>query len=127
MKKILIISYFFPPANFAGSYRLESFAKYLPENGWKPIVITRGWQVGQTYSYFPSPNKDKEVEGNDERIIIRMPFKGNLRDRIYARNTRNILFNFVARLLSFIEVIFQNFIPGLYPYSNFYKEAVKIL
>ncbi|HXH18047.1 MAG TPA: polysaccharide deacetylase family protein [Chitinophagales bacterium] len=127
MKKLLIISYFFPPSNFAGSYRIESFAKYLPENGWKPIVITRGWQPGQTVTYFPSPNQETIVEDSAERTVIRLPFKGNLRDRIYARCKNNPLLNLAARLLSFLEILFQNFIRGFYPYNDFYHEAMRVL
>lgn len=39
MKKILIISYFFPPCAKAGAHRAYSMAEYLPRFGWKPIFI----------------------------------------------------------------------------------------
>jgi glycosyltransferase involved in cell wall biosynthesis len=34
-----MLSYPFPPASLAGVYRTLRFVKYLPECGWKPIVI----------------------------------------------------------------------------------------
>ncbi len=38
-KKILIISYYWPPAGGPGVQRWLKFAKYLPEFGWKPTVF----------------------------------------------------------------------------------------
>ncbi len=40
MKKVLIISYFFNQKEKIGSIRLRGLAKYLPEFGWKPTVLT---------------------------------------------------------------------------------------
>ena len=40
MKKLLILSYYFPPLGLGGTQRAAKFAKYLPEFGWSPTVIT---------------------------------------------------------------------------------------
>ena len=39
-KKILIITYYWPPAGGPGVQRWLKFAKYLPEFGWKPVIFT---------------------------------------------------------------------------------------
>ncbi|WP_294243146.1 glycosyl transferase family 1 [uncultured Chryseobacterium sp.] len=39
-KKILIITYYWPPAGGPGVQRWLKFAKYLPENGWAPVIYT---------------------------------------------------------------------------------------
>jgi len=39
-KKILIITYYWPPAGGPGVQRWLKFAKYLPEFGWKSIIYT---------------------------------------------------------------------------------------
>ncbi len=39
-KKVLIITYYWPPAGGPGVQRVLKFAKYLPEFGWDPIVLT---------------------------------------------------------------------------------------
>ena len=39
-KKILMISYPFPPLGVAGSIRPYRFVKYLPNFSWEPIVLT---------------------------------------------------------------------------------------
>jgi len=40
MKKVLIISYYWPPAGGSGVQRWLKFAKYLPKNNWRPIIYT---------------------------------------------------------------------------------------
>lgn len=40
MKKVLVISYYWPPAGGSGVQRPLKFVKYLPEMGWEPIVYT---------------------------------------------------------------------------------------
>lgn len=39
-KRVLIFTYFFPPIASAGTLRTYSFAKYLPQFGWDPIVVS---------------------------------------------------------------------------------------
>ena len=41
MKKVLIISYYFPPDSEIGGLRIQGLAKYLPEFGWEPIILTK--------------------------------------------------------------------------------------
>lgn len=40
MKKVLIITYYWPPSGGAGVQRWLKFAKYLPQYGWEPIIYT---------------------------------------------------------------------------------------
>ena len=40
MRTVLIIAYDFPPLRTSGVYRPLKFAKYLPEFGWRPIILT---------------------------------------------------------------------------------------
>ena len=40
MRKILIVSYHFPPDASVGGMRPAKFAKYLPKFGWEPLVLT---------------------------------------------------------------------------------------
>ncbi len=40
MKKVLILAYYFPPLGMGGVQRILKFVKYLPEFGWKPVVVT---------------------------------------------------------------------------------------
>lgn len=40
MKKVLIITYYWPPAGGSGVQRALKFVKYLPQFGWQPVVLT---------------------------------------------------------------------------------------
>lgn len=39
-KKVLIVTYYFPPSGGAGVQRCLKFVKYLREFGWEPVVLT---------------------------------------------------------------------------------------
>jgi glycosyltransferase involved in cell wall biosynthesis len=39
MRRVLIVSYYFPPLGGIGSLRTLGFAQHLPEFGWEPIVL----------------------------------------------------------------------------------------
>jgi glycosyltransferase involved in cell wall biosynthesis len=41
-KRVLLITYFFPPIFDVGMFRVLKFVKYLPSFGWQPIVLTVG-------------------------------------------------------------------------------------
>lgn len=49
MPKVLFLAYYFPPITGSGVFRSLKFAKYLPEFGWHPFVIsaTEDIQLGQ--------------------------------------------------------------------------------
>lgn len=40
LKKLLFLSYYFPPLGMGGTQRSAKFAKYLGEFGWEPTVVT---------------------------------------------------------------------------------------
>ena len=40
MKKVLVITYYWPPSGGAGVQRWLKFVKYLPSLGWEPIIYT---------------------------------------------------------------------------------------
>jgi glycosyltransferase involved in cell wall biosynthesis len=40
LKRVLIITYYWPPTGASGVQRWLKFTKYLPENGWTPVVYT---------------------------------------------------------------------------------------
>ena len=40
MKKVLIITCYFPPKRGVAPLRFQGLAKYLPEFGWEPVILT---------------------------------------------------------------------------------------
>lgn len=65
MKKVLIISYYWPPAGGPGVQRILKFSKFLPENGWMPIVIA---PKNGTY---PAIDESMLDDIPDECLVIR--------------------------------------------------------
>jgi len=52
MKKVLIITYFFPPDLNIGVMRPQALAKYLPKYGWEPIILTKNTNIlNNDYDY----------------------------------------------------------------------------
>ncbi len=39
-RRVLIITYYWPPSGGSGVQRWLKFAKYLPESGWEPVIFT---------------------------------------------------------------------------------------
>ncbi len=58
MKKVLIITYYWPPSGGAGVQRWLKFAKYLPEFGWQPIILT----VDPEYASYPQRDESLASE-----------------------------------------------------------------
>lgn len=42
MRNLLMVAYVFPPIGGIGAQRTVQFAKYLPQFGWRPVVLTVG-------------------------------------------------------------------------------------
>ena len=40
MKRVLIITYYWPPSGGSGVQRWLKFTKYLREFGWEPVIYT---------------------------------------------------------------------------------------
>lgn len=49
MKKVLIITYYWPPSGGSPVLRWLKFVKYLPEFGWQPVIFTPQNPVPQAY------------------------------------------------------------------------------
>ncbi|NQT25200.1 glycosyltransferase, partial [candidate division KSB1 bacterium] len=59
MKRVLIISYYFPPMGMGGVQRMTKFARYLSDFGWEPTVLT----VKPVAYYAHDPSLLDEVKG----------------------------------------------------------------
>jgi glycosyltransferase involved in cell wall biosynthesis len=128
MKKVLVLSYFFPPCNLTASQRSQSWANYLSLYGYKPIIITRRWD--EKISHLSdvsksSPNETKhEVYENYE--VFYLPYQSNLRDKIYVKYKES-RFKSVRQMLTFFELLLQPFFDFVIPYNNIGKFALNYL
>lgn len=83
-RKVLIITYYWPPSGGAGVQRWVKFAKYLPECGWEPVILT----IDPEYAAYPVIDKSlaSELPGS-----IKV-FKTKARDyfAVYKKDRSNI-------------------------------------
>jgi len=128
LRKILIISYFFPPCNVTGSFRIESWAKYLHEYGYYPIIVTRHWNNEltnwQKFSESDLSPTSHEVHSNYE--VYYTTYKPSLRDKIFAKHGTS-RFSLFRKFLSAIEVLFQNYCNRVIPYRELYSQSKRVI
>lgn len=76
MKKVLVISYYFPPANHIATQRAASFARYFPEMGIRPFFATRHWKGDEKGwdDYFKENDSPVEKTVGENYETIRLPF-----------------------------------------------------
>ena len=80
MKRVLIISYYFPPSGGPGVQRVLKFVKYLPEFGWHPSYVVSNSmadpRVGRQ-STAPIPkNREERQQGGWNRHAFGWPDDG---------------------------------------------------
>lgn len=78
-RRVLVITYYFPPSGGPGVQRVLKFVKYLPEVGWQPTVLTV--QEGAFPEYDPTLVQDIPSNVPIHRTQAWDPF------RLYARLT----------------------------------------
>jgi glycosyltransferase involved in cell wall biosynthesis len=74
LKKVLIITYYWPPSGGSGVQRWLKFSKYLPEFGIEPIVLT----VDPDFATYPSIDTTLELEVSDSIRVYRTKAKNPL-------------------------------------------------
>ena len=67
MKRVLIITYYWPPSGGSGVQRWLKMSKYLPEYGWQPVIYTT------ENAEYPSLDSSLEKDVNPEMEVIRRP------------------------------------------------------
>lgn len=67
MKRVLIITYYWPPSGGSGVQRWLKMSKYLPENGWQPVIYTAD------DAEYPVEDKSLEQDVAAEAEVIRRP------------------------------------------------------
>ena len=67
MKKVLIITYYWPPSGGGGVQRWLKFAKFLPEFGWEPIIFT------PEHPDFNIQDETLEAEVSNSLEVIKLP------------------------------------------------------
>lgn len=83
---IIILSYFSPPCNLTPSERIFSWAKYLKNGNYYPIIITRNWDVpvkNSTTDMFLSSGNEVVVKKFDDYEVHYLPYRANWKDKLF--------------------------------------------
>ena len=128
MKKILIISYFYPPCNLPAAQRVSSWTRYLHKHNYYPVILTRRWdhsiQVQSDIS--KGTGKTELHEKTDKAEIYHLPYIPSLKDRIYSRYGEKRMKGW-RRILSLTELVSQNFTNRTIQFSNILEKARELL
>lgn len=68
-KRVLLISYHFPPDSAVGGLRAAKFARFLPSFGWEASVLS----IKEKYIEKPDPKRLKDVEGIETIRTVQLP------------------------------------------------------
>ena len=97
MKKVLIVTYHFPPRSTVGSLRPAGLAKYLPEFGWQPIILTARLPGGPApeFKVIETPYHDTMGFGkrflgldSDQNVMTQI---AQLKKKLHIRSEKSVL------------------------------------
>jgi len=115
MKKVIIISFFYPPTGVTGSLRILKFTKYLPDFGYKPFVLTTSLKTYGSKDY----SLLNEIDSN---VVIKRV------DAFYLKNYMSKLkFLNLNQILSFIDKYFFWPDGSIFWAKKAFKEARKLI
>lgn len=129
MKKVLILSYFFPPCNLTASGRISSWQQYLPLNGIYPIIITRNWtgsEKNDSDRLESSGTVEKHLKLNDSEVYY-LPYKASRRDVAFVKGQQSFFYKILSKILTFSNLWLQNIFVKTIPYYNIYVKAKEVL
>lgn len=123
MKKLLIISYFYSPANFVACDRIRGFAEHMHKGGVKPIIVTRNWNENQMTLTEEVTDNAYRHEVYETHEVYRMPHIQTLRDKLATKKKLRLL----QRSLTMKEMILSHYFIRSLPYSNLYDKASELI
>ncbi|UCG41822.1 MAG: glycosyltransferase [candidate division WOR-3 bacterium] len=116
MRRVLVIAYYTPPLGLSGVMRVTKLCKYLPEFGWRPVVLTV--KPPAYYHYDHSLLKDLDASrvyrtesADPARLINRFrPVRSRLSPALYPGLGK------VHRLLNYL--LFPDSKVGWFPFGS---------
>ena len=126
MKKVLIITYYWPPAGGSGVQRWLKFTKYLPKYNWQPVIYT------PENPYFEVMDKDLLNDIPAETEILKSPIwePYALKDKLFGKGSKSQSAGVIANKKSLKNKVLNwirgnIFIPD--PKIYWVKSSVKVL
>lgn len=94
MKKILILSYHFPPMNVIASQRALGYANHLKKYGFEPTILTFDWSkpIEEQYCTVDEFEGKIQNEETENYKVIRIPVIGNKFYRFIDKQQGNLIY-----------------------------------
>lgn len=127
MRKVLFISYFYPPCNLTASNRVYYWANYFTTHKIKVSVISRHWDTEiRTFSDLKSINKNGEIQTIEDDIdVFRLDEYHTLLKRF--REFKLLRKLGVSRFLTFMDIFLTSIFPSFSEYRYFRKKAFNLI
>jgi hypothetical protein len=126
MKKVLLITYHFPPRPTIGGLRLSALAKYLPANGWDVFVLTPKYNsesldaLSNQFKVIRTPSKDVSI--NIAKILN---LNDGVRVREHIKTKLGVNESNNGSLLSYLVKLSEEIIAYPDPQRGWYKYGVQ--
>lgn len=104
MKKILILSYHFPPMNVIASQRALGYANHFKKFGLEPTIVTYDWSKSAKEQYcLPSEFESKIIlEENEKYKVYRLPVLRHKRARVLGWMEKSTFLNKIGILSAWL-------------------------
>lgn len=126
MKRVLVITYYWPPSGGSGVQRWVKFSKYLPAESWQSVIYT------PSNPSVPSVDSSLERDIPEEVVVIRRPIREiySLYRRLNGKNAKEEINPINQRKKSLKQRLFMAlrgnlFIPD--PRISWVRPSVKFL
>lgn len=119
MKRVLILTYHFPPRPTIGSVRLGGLAKYLSRYGWEPVIVTATYPGREEWPIPVLETADRDVVAELKRRLGLEESRG-LQEQLGVSGGRRGLKASVVRLVSEIGrtvLCYPDAQRGWFPYA----------
>lgn len=126
MKKVLVVTYYYPPCAVTASNRVRSWAASFHAQGIYPIFITRHWRADAAeFNYSDAAVLNpSSIEKTETYEVHKLPFHGNLRTKNFGRSGFKGL---VRKIFTLVEFFLQGNFHQVLPYSNLFSYCNKYL
>jgi hypothetical protein len=126
-KKIIIISYFFTPCSLTAAQRPKAWVNYLMKYGYKPIIITRNWDITINHPKDQLISTGTEVihEIHENYEVYYLPYKATLRDNLF--NSKFKFIRFWSKFFTIVHLFLENFSNLFIPFSNLFSFSTEII
>lgn len=127
MRNVLIVSYFYPPCSLTAAQRPAGWVKYLPSYGYRPIVITRNWNVPlqQPEDQLRDAGIQLEIEETDTHEVHYLPYRSSIRDRLFT--SKNSLLKKTSKVFTLVNSFGENYANCFIPFGAIYAYAEKLI